>query len=107
MEALRRMRVGGQRKGNASKGRKRRAENEKVVRRRKGELKKIERKEKKRTGRRRFEEIAAREASELEVKLEAGSRCSETGGSRMVRLTEACIFIFIFTCIFIFICICI
>ena len=64
----------------------------KRVRRRKGELEEIEgeeeKEEKVRKTRRRGEDWADKGASA--AVCWTGRRCSETGGSRMVRLTDAC-----------------
>ena len=96
--ALKRRRAGGWRKRSKRSGGKgeqqRRAENERKERRRsEGELEEMEEKEEKeekeRRRSRRGEAWADRGASA--AVSWTGSRCSETGGSRIVRLTDACI----------------
>ena len=100
MTLRRRGRAGGWRnrsKRSDGKGeQQRRAENErKKMRRGEGELEEIEEKEEKERRRRsrRGEDWADMGASA--AVSWTGSRCSETGGSRIVRLTDACIRIYL------------
>ena len=88
------MRAGGWRK--RSKGRDRKGEQQmraekerKKMRRSEGELEEIEKEENERRRRRRGEAWADRGASA--AVSWTGRRCSETGGSRMGRLMDACI----------------
>ena len=89
------MRAGGWRKRSKRSGGKgeqqRRAENERKERRRsEGELEEMEEKEEKERMRSRRGEAWADRGASAAVSW-TGSRCSETGGSRIVRLTDACI----------------
>ena len=93
--ALKRRRAGGWRKRSKRSGGKgeqqRRAENERKERRRsEGELEEMEEKEEKERMRSRRGEAWADRGASAAVSW-TGSRCSETGGSRIVRLTDACI----------------
>ena len=90
-----RRRAGGERKrseGRDGKGEQRRAKIERKGMVRNGDLEEIEGEEKERRRRsrrrRRGEDWADRLASA--AVSWTGSRCSETGGSRIVRLTDAC-----------------
>ena len=87
-------RAGGQRKrseGKDGKGEQRRAKIERKGMVRNGDLEEIEgeEKERRRRPRRRRGDVGADRLASAAVSW-TGSRCSETGGSRMVRLTDAC-----------------